>query len=303
MKPFLPKLLWPKLLWPMTTLLVVTSCQAGTGNDTTTVVASTSIWGQVVHGVVGEDADVTVLMPVGVDAHDFQMSSSQAALVATADLVIVNGLGLEEGMQDALASAVAEGANVLEVGESLDPMILAEGQIDPHVWMDPLRVARAAELVADGMAALRTDVDWITRAEAFSTRLVATDVEIEQILTVVPVADRKLVTNHEALGYFADRYGFEVIGSVIPGPTTLDQPSSAELAALVAIMREAGVAVVFAETSDSAALAEAVAAELGQEARVVTLFTESLGPPGSGADTLAGMLLTNARLIAGALVG
>jgi zinc/manganese transport system substrate-binding protein len=292
----------PKLLWPLTTLLLATACQADTVNETTRVVASTSIWGQVVHGVVGEDAEVTVLMPVGADAHDFQMSSSQAALVATADLVIVNGLGLEEGMQDALEAAVEEGANVLEVGESLDPMILAEGEIDPHVWMDPLRVARAAELVAEGMTSLGDEVDWNVRAEVVTARMVATDVEIQQILAVVPVADRKLVTNHEALGYFADRYGFEVIGSVIPGPTTLDQPSSAELAALVATMREAGVAVVFAETSDSAALAEAVAAELGQETRVVALFTESLGPPGSGADTVAGMLLTNARLIADALV-
>ncbi|HEX2405483.1 MAG TPA: metal ABC transporter substrate-binding protein, partial [Acidimicrobiia bacterium] len=141
-KPF-----WPKLVWPVTTLLAMTSCQADTGNETTTVVASTSIWGQVVQGVVGDDADVTVLMPVGADAHDFQMSSSQAALVATADLVIVNGLGLEEGMHDTLEAAVEEGANVLELGESLDPMVLAEGEIDPHVWMDPHRAARAAELV------------------------------------------------------------------------------------------------------------------------------------------------------------
>jgi len=296
------KLLWPKHLWIVTAVLAVTACQADTGNGTNRVVASTSIWGEVVQGVVGEDAEVTVLMPVGADAHDFQMSSSQAALVATADLVIVNGLGLEEGMHDALEAAVAEGANVLEVGESLDPMNVAEGEIDPHVWMDPLRVARAAELVAEGMTSLRADIDWKTRADVFTARMVATDVEIQEILAVVPLADRKLVTNHEALGYFAERYGFEVIGSVIPGPTTLDQPSSAELAALVATMREAGVAVVFAETSDSAALAEAVAAELGQETRVVALFTESLGPPGSGADTVAGMLLTNARLIADALV-
>jgi zinc/manganese transport system substrate-binding protein len=230
------------------------------------------------------------------------MSSSQAALVATADLVIVNGLGLEEGMHDALEAALTDGANVLEVGESLDPITLAEGEFDPHVWMDPLRVARAAEMIAERMSRVRTDIDWKIRADVFTARMVTTDVEIQEILAAVPAADRKLVTNHEALGYFAERYGFEVIGSVIPGPTTLDQPSSAELAALVAVMREAGVAVVFAETSNSAALAEAVAAELGQETQVVALYTESLGPPGSGADTVAGLLLTNARLIADALV-
>lgn len=291
-----------KLLWVVTALLLATACQTDAGNGTTTVVASTSIWGQVVHGVVGEDAEITVLMPVGADAHEFQMSSSQAALVATADLVIVNGLGLEEGMHDSLDAAVSDGANVLEVGESLDPITLTEGEFDPHVWMDPLRVARAAEMIAERMSRVRTDIDWKIRADVFTARMVTTDVEIQEILAAVPAADRKLVTNHEALGYFAERYGFEVIGSVIPGPTTLDQPSSAELAALVAVMREAGVAVVFAETSNSAALAEAVAAELGQETQVVALYTESLGPPGSGADTVAGLLLTNARLIADALV-
>lgn len=291
-----------KLLWIVTALLLA-ACQADPGKETTTaVVASTSIWGQVVEAVVGDDAELTVLMPVGADAHDFQLSSSQAALLATADLVVVNGLGLEEGMLDALRAAEAEGANVLEVGASLDPTTLVEGEFDPHVWMDPLRVARAADLVAEEMSSLLADVDWKTRADVFTARMVATDVEIQEILAVVPAADRKLVTNHEALGYFADRYGFEVIGSVIPGPTTLDQPSSAELAALVATMRVAGVTVVFAETSDSAALAEAVAAELGEEAQVVALFTESLGPPGSGADTVAGMLVSNARLIAGALL-
>jgi zinc/manganese transport system substrate-binding protein len=291
-----------KLLWVVTALLLATACQTDAGNGTTTVVASTSIWGQVVHGVVGEDAEITVLMPVGADAHEFQMSSSQAALVATADLVIVNGLGLEEGMHDSLDAAVSDGANVLEVGESLDPITLTEGEFDPHVWMDPLRVARAAEMIAERMSRVRTDIDWKIRADVFTARMVTTDVEIQEILAAVPAADRKLVTNHEALGYFAERYGFKVIGSVIPGPTTLDQPSSAELAALVAVMREAGVAVVFAETSNSAALAEAVAAELGQETQVVALYTESLGPPGSGADTVAGLLLTNARLIADALV-
>jgi zinc/manganese transport system substrate-binding protein len=291
-----------KLLGALTALLLVTACQTDAGNATTTVVASTSIWGEVVQGVVDGDAEVTVLMSVGADAHEFQMSSSQAALVATADIVVVNGLGLEEGILDALESAIAEGANVVEVGEYVEPIALPGGEFDPHVWMDPLRVARVAEVVAERMSGLRADVDWSVRADLFTARMVAADVEIREILSAVPTADRKLVTNHEALGYFADRYGFEVIGSVIPGPTTLDQPSSAELAALVATMRAAGVAVIFAETTNSAALAEAVAAELGQETKVVALYTESLGPPGSGAETLAGMLLTNARLIADALV-
>ena len=126
---------------------------------------------------------------------------------------------------------------------------------------------------------------------------------IEEVLGAIEPEKRKLVTNHEALGYFARRYEFETIGVVIPGGTTLADPSSAELAALVEEMQEEGVNVVFAETSSPTQLAEAVAAELGAQASVVELYTESLGEPGSDADSLIGMLETNASLISEALGG
>jgi zinc/manganese transport system substrate-binding protein len=110
-----------------------------------------------------------------------------------------------------------------------------------------------------------------------------------------------MVTSHEAFGYFADRYGFTVAGVIIPGGSTMAEPSSEELSDLVETMREAGVRVIFTETVLSSALAEALAAELGGDVEVVELYTESLGEPGSGADTLAGMLRTNAERIASAL--
>ena len=110
-----------------------------------------------------------------------------------------------------------------------------------------------------------------------------------------------MVTNHEAFGYFADRYGFEIIGVVIPGGSTLAEPSSAELADLVEVMEQSGTGAIFAETTQPTTLAEAVAAELGGEVEVVELFTESLGGPGSGADTLQEMLVTNAGRISEAL--
>jgi zinc/manganese transport system substrate-binding protein len=110
-----------------------------------------------------------------------------------------------------------------------------------------------------------------------------------------------MVTNHEAFGYFAAHYGFLVLGVVIPGGSTLAEPSSAHVAELVGIMERTGARVVFAETSRPTALAEAVAAELGEEVEVVELFTESLGGPGSGAESLPEMLVTNAERIAAAL--
>ena len=110
-----------------------------------------------------------------------------------------------------------------------------------------------------------------------------------------------MVTNHEAFGYFADRYGFEIVGVVIPGGSTLAEPSSSELADLVEVINQSGTSAIFAETTQPSSLAEAVAAELGDDVEVVELFTESLGGPGSGAETLQEMLLTNAARISEAL--
>ena len=167
--------------------------------------------------------------------------------------------------------------------------------------MDPLRVAEAARLIAAELAALDPTKEWRARADAYAAELGELDEEIQGMLASIPAEKRKLLTNHDALGYFADRYGFEVVGTVIPGGSTLAEPSSAGLARLVETIEEEGVKVIFAETIEPAALAEALAAEADTEVRVVEIYTGSLGEPGSGADTLIGMLRTNARLIADAL--
>jgi zinc/manganese transport system substrate-binding protein len=127
------------------------------------------------------------------------------------------------------------------------------------------------------------------------------DTEIVEILAAVGDDDRELVTNHDAFGYFADRYDFDVVGVVIPGGSTLADPSSAELAALVEVITETGARAIFAETTQPTRLAEAVAAEVGGDVQVVELYTGSLGEPDSDAGTLIEMLVTNAQRIADAL--
>lgn len=169
--------------------------------------------------------------------------------------------------------------------------------------MDPLRVAEAAHLIAQELASLDTTIDWMARADAYVSSIGELHEEIQAILAPIPHEDRELITNHDALGYFADRYGFEVIATVIPGGATLAEPSSAELAALVDRIRETGAPAIFAETIEPTVLAEALAAEAGSGVEVVELYTGSLGEPGSGADTLIGMLRVDARRIADALVG
>lgn len=304
--------------------MVAAACGTNDGasdDDRPTIVATTSIWADVVANIVGDDANVETIIPIGADPHDFAPSSQQVAAIQTADLVVANGLGLEEGLEDVLDAAESDGVTVLEVAPRMNPIPFvaaddhgAEGEHaddagddhdgdDPHVWMDPDRVAIAAIEIAEALAALDASIDWMERAEAYAAELRAAGDEAEEVLSVIAADDRKLVTNHEALGYFADRFDFEVVGVVFPGGSTLSDPSSAELAELVETMEHEGVTSIFGETSSPSTLAEAVAAEVGEDVQVVELYTGSLGEPSSGADSVIGMVRTNAERIAESLGG
>jgi zinc/manganese transport system substrate-binding protein len=273
------------------------------------VVATTSIWGDVMVNLVGSDGKVDVLIPLGADPHEYQPSASQAAALREADLVVSNGLGLEQGLGDVLTAAASDGVTVLAIGDQLDPQPFVSadidsqvaGRLDPHVWLDPQRVAAASRILAEQLTIIEPGVAWGERAEAYADRLLALDEEISASVATIPVQSRKLVTNHDALGYFARRYGFTIIGTVIPGGSTLAEPSSADLATLVEVIRAANVHAIFAETTESSALSEAVADELGAGVEVVELFTGSLGGPGSGAETLIELLGTSAERITDAL--
>ena len=302
----------------VTVAVAAAACGGDTGQDDgLVVVATTSIWADVARQIVGGDGVVETMVPIGADAHDYQPSPRQVAALGEADLVIANGLGLEEGLANVLQTAEEDGANLLEVAPELDPLPFAghggehedevddgadeHGSLDPHVWFDPLRVGVAAGIIADRLAEIDESVDWASRAALYTATLEVTAAEMMRALETVPADMRKLVTNHQSLGYLADRYGFEIVGVVIPGGSTLADPSSAHLAELVGVIDSTGVPAIFAETSSPDAVAEAVAAEAGEEVLVVELFTESLGDPGSGAGTLTGMLLTDAERIADAL--
>ncbi|MEX0864127.1 MAG: metal ABC transporter substrate-binding protein [Acidimicrobiia bacterium] len=296
---------------------VVASCSgSGPSPVGVEIVVTNGILGDLVANVVGEEATVEVLVPMGVDPHEFEASSAQVALINRADLVVANGLGLEAGLADVLATAVSDGVRLLEIAPLIDPIPFSGAgeeagdqhedgalQLDPHVWMDPVRMARAVRLIAAELASVDPGVNWKNRAVAYADLLAGTDAEIAEMLEGVPAPNRKLVTNHATFGYFAARYGWEIVGTVIPGGTSMGAPSSAELAALVTLLQETGVRAIFTETTGSGDLARVIAAEVGSTVEVVTLHTESLGPPGSGADTLIGMLLTNARLITDASGG
>jgi zinc/manganese transport system substrate-binding protein len=295
----------------------------GPGSDGPSVVATTTILGDVA-GRVGEcgGLEVSTLIPVGADPHDYAPSSADVRDMVQADLVIANGLGLEEGLTSALESARDDGADILEIAPLVDPRTMESaghaeaeddhgdddhgdddhdhGALDPHVWLDVARMADAAELIGAELAEVTGDEGLVTCGEQVAAELMATDAEVRVILEAVPDDSRVLVTDHDAFGYFAHAYGFDVAGVVVPGGSTLAEPSSEELAALAEVVRDAGVRAIFANTAHRTVLIEALSAEVG-EVSVVELYVGSLGVEGSGAEDYAGMMLTDAQLIAQAL--
>ncbi len=266
---------------------------------------------------------VETLMPPGADPHDYGVSSAEIAEMTRVPLVIINGLGLEAGMNTAIHNAEADGANILEIAPLVDPIPFGghgdddahddhdhEGDDhdhahdhsggDPHIWLDAARMATAAELIGQELATTTGNTDYAACGTELATELNHLHEEIRETLAPIPAENRKLVTDHQAYGYFATAYDFEQLGVVIPGGSTDAEPSSDELAALVHTIQEAGVPAIFSNNAGATRLIEAVAAEVGDIA-LVELFEGSLGPAGSGADTYQGMMRENTRLIVEAL--
>jgi zinc/manganese transport system substrate-binding protein len=273
--------------------------------DGIVVVTTTTVLGDVVSNIVGDRATVEVLLPIGADPHEFRASAQQVALMESSVLVVAHGLGLEQGLEDILDSLEGDGMAVLRVGEQLSTLRrIGDGPPDPHVWMDPLQMVEATTLIAAELERILPGGGWVARGDDYATELVALDLEIGELLDASSADSdegRVLVTNHDSLGYFAARYRLEVVGVVVRGGSTLAEPSSSDLADLVAVLRETGVRTIFAETTEPTTLVESVAAEVGGEVSVVELFIGSLGGPGSGAETYIEMLRTDATLIAAGL--
>jgi zinc/manganese transport system substrate-binding protein len=294
------------------TALLGAACSRSGGSATASspVVATTSILADVTRQVACGRLDVPSIIPRGADAHEFEPSIQDADRLRDARLVVANGLNLEEGLRDGLEAAGRDGVPILRVGPRMSPRTL-DGVPDPHVWMDPDRMARAVAVIADRLQqvdGLAVDDADIRRCAAdYSRRLTALGLEMDRTLAVVPADRRKLVTNHESLGYFADRFDFDVIGAVIPSTSSLGESNPRDLDELAATVRAAGVPAIFAETSQPAAVADALAKRIGtvgagtERVRVETLFTEALGPPGGPGGTYEDMLRADAATIAGAL--
>lgn len=271
------------------------------------VVATTGIVGDVVANVGGDLIELTVLLPPGTDPHAYEPTPRDVAAVADAHLLFANGLNLEEFLDPMLESAGAE-ARTVHLSDGVTALEAAgdeheheHGEVDPHVWTDPHNVMLWTDLIAEALGQRDPDnaPKYQTNAGAYQDRLEALDAWIIEQLETIPPGNRRLVTDHSTLDYFCGRYELESVGAIIPGYSSMSEPSARELAEMEDAIRELRVKAVFVGNTVNPALAETVAQDTGT--RLVTIYTGSLSEPGGDADSYLAYMRSNVEAIVAAL--
>ncbi|GAA2009344.1 zinc/manganese transport system substrate-binding protein [Nakamurella flavida] len=296
----------------LTATLLLGGCSGdASAPDRPLIAVSTNILGDVVREVIGAQADVLVLMPPGSDPHSFEISAQEAARLRGADLLVSNGLGLEEGVQHHLDAAAADGVPRFVAGDHVETVAYTDDEMsgpDPHLWTDPRRMLQVLDALEPALAALDA-VDGPAlhaSAETYRQELRDLDAHLAELFATIPASRRALVTNHNVFGYLAQRYDFTVVGTVLPGGTTLAAPSASDFDDLIQDMATASVDVVFADVAQPERLMRVLADEADVQVEVVPLFTESLSAAtgtgeDSGAATYLEMMRSNADRITAAL--
>ena len=281
------------------------------------VVATTTIVGDVVHNIGGDAVEVSVLLPTGSDPHSFEPVPQDLARLEQADIIFANGAGLEEFLSRIIASAggkdklvslsddldliQAEAHEGESAGEPVSGNDHAHSGSDPHVWTDPALVAAWVDKISGTLS--KEDpanaAAYQANAAAYQEKLSELDGWIEDQVSKIPKENRKLVTDHETFDYLARRYGFETVGAVIPGFSTLAEPSAQELAALDDTIRGLGVRAIFVDRSANPALSERVGKDSGVQ--LVPVYSGSLSEPGGDADTYLDFMHYNTNAIVNAL--
>jgi len=281
-------------------------CQKRAITDKPYIVVTYSILGSVVQELVGDTTDVIVSIPNGLDLHEWEPSAKDIENINKAALVVQNGLELEAGMEKCLKSAEENGIKIFTASDHIAVRHVESheadhedghhrhGAYDPHLWTDPMTMKAIVEAL---VPVLKNEmgIDSADRAQDVIGRLEDLDRYIADTVSAIPAEDRKIVTGHQSMGYFSQRYGFDMIGVIIPGMSSQASVSAADLANLKKAILENGVKTIFTEQGTSPAVARAIGDETG--VRVVELNTHALPADGSYftflkdmADTIAGGL-------------
>jgi zinc/manganese transport system substrate-binding protein/manganese/iron transport system substrate-binding protein len=267
------------------------------------VVATTTQVADLAANVGGDQVQVTSLLKPGVDAHDYEPSPADIDALAQADLVVQNGVGLEEWLDDIIESSGYDGP-VVDASQGVT-LRQVEGEPDPHIWQDPGNARQMAATIERGLATAEpaAAAGFEANLAAYTKQLEALDAEVER--QIDSLANKKVVTNHDAFGYYLDRYGLELVGSVIPSFDTSAELSGRDIRDLVAKVRATKVKAIFSETSLPARAAETIGREAGVKVVVGedALYGDALGPPGSDGDTYLKMIRHNTTTIVENLSG
>jgi ABC-type Zn uptake system ZnuABC Zn-binding protein ZnuA len=278
------------------------------------VSVSFSILEDLVNNVGRERVNVTSIVPRDGDAHNFQPSAADAKTVAGAKVVFVNGLGFESWFEKLARNANTK-APIIELAKGLPALKLEEehageeqheeedhGEFDPHLWWNPMNTVQYVNRIRDALtrADERGRAVYAQNASRYARELANLDAWAKTEIAKIPASKRKIVTNHDALGYFAARYGLKVVGTVVPGGSTDRAPSAKETADLIRVIRREGVKAIFTENVVNPKLAQTIASETGAKI-APPLYTDALGAAGSKGDTYLKAFRSNVTTIVDAL--
>jgi zinc/manganese transport system substrate-binding protein len=281
--------------------LLVAGCgSSGSGSDKVSVVATTTQIGDFAREVGGDAADVHQILSPNTDPHDYEPRPDDVTTTADAKIIFENGDNLDAWM-DKVVDDSGSGAKVVDLGAGVPVKLPGESsgpeasQYDPHWWHDPRNAEAAVRQIAAQLSAVdpADKATFEANAAAYEAKLKRLDAGIANCIDRVPPGERKLVTDHDAFGYFANRYRIDVVGAVIPSQTTQAQPNAQDLSDLVNLVKNEGVTAVFPESSLSPKLAETIASETGASADY-TLYGDTLGPSDSNGATYLHMEQANA---------
>jgi ABC-type Zn uptake system ZnuABC Zn-binding protein ZnuA len=267
---------------------------SGSGAGSLQIVATTTQMADFARAVAGGRAGVTQILAPNTDPHEYEVRPGDVKALLEADLVLRSGGEVDAWLDDALSSAGVDAEAVVNVGEAAG----LDGD-DPHWWQDPVRVQAGVAAIRDALVKADPGGGATYRAGAsrYLARLRAIDASVRACMARVPASQRLLVTSHDALGYYARRYGIRVIGAVIPALTTAAQPSAGDVAKLVGTIERTGVRTIFAESSVNPKVEQAIARQTG--ARIgPPLWADSLGPKGSTGATYLGSIASNTEALA-----
>jgi len=278
------------------------------------VVATTSIIADVVANVGGEHIELVTLIPPGSDPHGYVAAPEDLRALSEAHVIFVNGLGLEETLASVLENPDGNAA-VITVNTGVEPLATAEEEehtaedheehghegTDPHTWLNVQNVRHWVENIEHSLSSLdpANATAYTAAAETYSAELAALDGEVRAAAESIPIEQRKLVTDHDALGYFATTYGFTIIGAIIPSFSTLAAPSAQELAALQDQIGSEGAKAIFVGASVNPALSDQIANDLG--IAVVIIYPESLSTAEGPATNYIDLMRYNINAIVEAL--